>query len=450
MEERIVFEILKKILENIEEGIHFIDKNKITRIYNHNMEKIEGMSSDNVIGREFKHIFEEIEESTLLNVLNSGIKIKNKKQKYKVKRGKEIVTLNSTIPIICENEVVGSLEITKNICSIVDKVKNKRKNYDFNSIIGENERIKELIIKAKKVAKSDIAVFIYGETGTGKELLSQAIHYESARSKAPFLAINCATLPEGLFEGILFGTTKGGFTGAIDKPGIFEQANGGTILLDEINSLSIQLQAKLLRVLQEKVVRRVGGSEDIPIDVRIISTTNEKPRIMLENKKIRLDLYYRLNGVYFEIPPLREREKDILILTDHFIEKYNEKLGKKVKGITKEVKNFFLEYDWLGNVRELENVIYSSIIMAEEDYILEKNLNIYYNRETDIKDLNKNDLGMQFDKKFLKEITLNLEKKYIIEALEAYPNNLSKAAAFLGISRQSLQYKIKKFNIHIF
>lgn len=449
MEERIVFEILKKVLENIDEGIHFIDKNKITRIYNHNMEKIEGMSSENVIGREFKHIFEEIEESTLLNVLNSGIKIKNKKQKYRVKRGKEIVTLNSTIPIICENEVVGSLEITKGSYSISNKVKNKIKNYNFESIIGENKNIKEMIKKAKKVAKSDIAVFIYGETGTGKELLSQAIHYESMRKEAPFLAINCAALPEGVFEGILFGTTRGGFTGAIDKPGIFEQANGGTILLDEINSLSVQLQAKLLRVLQEKVVRRIGGTEDIPVDVRIISTTNENPSLMLENNKIRLDLYYRLNGIYLEIPPLRERDKDIFILTDYFIEKYNKKLDKKIKGIDEGVKKFFLEHDWLGNIRELENVIYSSMIMEEEEYILEKNLNIYLDKKNNVEELEESELDTQFNKKFLKEITLNLEKKCIIEALEMFPNNLSKAAAFLGISRQSLQYKIKKFNIYI-
>lgn len=479
METDIEVEILKKILENVDEGIHFIDKNGITRIYNHNMEKMEGMSQKSVIGKHFTHVFKDMNEnnSTLLSVLKDGISIKNNIQKYLNKNGKEIVTINSTIPIKHKNEVIGSLEIAKNMTTIktlydeivklqltndkmgTNEIIKKQKKYEFEDIIGDSPKIKKVIEAAKKIAKNDAAILIYGETGTGKELLSQSIHCESTRKNAPFLAINCATLPDGLFEGILFGTAKGGFTGAIDKPGFFEQANRGTLLLDEINSIPIQIQAKLLRVLQEKVVRRVGGTEDIPIDVRVISTTNENPKEIIKLGKMRLDLYYRLNVIYLEMPPLRERENDVFLLAEKFIVKYNKKLNKNIKGITSEVKDIFLKYIWPGNVRELENIIYSGVVMSDENYLTKDILNMPLNddftidsslskeRDTDINFELKDD--MEFGKSSLESIVSKLEERYIREAIEQNPNNLSKVAIYLGMSRQTLQYKLKKYNIKV-
>lgn len=484
MRAEIGIEILKKVLENIDEGVHFIDKNGVTRLYNHNMSEIENMNQESVLGKRFStNIFKSMSErdSTLLRVLKEKIEIRNNLQKYLNRNGKEIITVNSTIPIEMNGEIVGALEIAKNMTSIkslsdeviklqkvneelienekiIDKkIIKKEKKYNFQEIVGQSEQIKKSIDMARKASQSEAAVFIFGETGTGKELLSQSIHYNSNRKNGPFLAINCAALPEGLFEGILFGTAKGGFTGAVDKAGLFEQANGGTLLLDEINSIPPQLQAKLLRVLQEKVVRRVGGTKDIPVDVRIISTTNENPKDIIKSGRLRLDLYYRLNVIFLEIPPLRERKKDILLLVEKFIENYNRKLNKDVRGISEEVEKIFTSYIWPGNIRELDNIIYSSMVMTDNEVIDKNSLNMYWDNElfeekkekdiyvnlTGIKE-EMGDLSQKLDDKLSQ-----VEEEYIKNAIVSYPNNLSKAAAFLGISRQALQYKMKKYNIKV-
>ena len=387
--------ILEELLENIDEGVHYVDKENITQIYNHNMEKIEGMNHKIVLGKNFRTIFKDIpeEESTLLKALK-GVTIKDNIQKYLNKNGKEIIALNTTLPIKINEEIIGALEISKDITKIKNlsdeliklqimdkemKERNgntKKRRYEFDDIIGESPKIKRAIELAKKAAESDATILIYGETGTGKELLSQAIHYKSARRNGPFLAINCATLPESLFEAILFGTERGGFTGAVSKIGLFEQANGGTLLLDEINSIPTELQAKLLRVLQEKTIRRIGGIKDIPVDVRIISTTNENPKEIVKTGKMRLDLYYRLNLIYLEFPPLRERKEDILFLSQKFLTRYNKELNKNIKGLSKEVEKIFMQYLWPGNIRELENVIQSNMILTDEGYLTKEFLNI--------------------------------------------------------------------------
>lgn len=485
MKAEVGLEILKKILENIDEGVHFIDKNGITRLYNHNMSEIENMSEESILGKRFSpRIFNSMSDidSTLLRVLNEKIIIKNNLQKYLNKNGKEILTINSTLPIEIDGEVIGALEIAKNRTPIKDlsdeiiklqkinegivsdesldsQKKNKKKaKYEFKDIIGESSAIKRALSMAKKASESEAAVFIYGETGTGKELLSQSIHYNSQRKSGPFLAINCAALPEGLFEGILFGTSKGGFTGAVDKAGLFEQADGGTLLLDEINSIPPQLQAKLLRVLQEKVVRRIGGALDIPIDVRIISTTNENPKDIIKSGKMRLDLYYRLNVIFLEIPPLRERREDILLLSEKFMEVYNKKLGKNIQGISKNVKKIFEMYLWPGNIRELDNIIYSSMVMSEGESLTTDCLNMYWDSELLVETKEKKDIYVNLAD--VREIIADcdgsldhkisrMEENCIRDAILAYPNNYSKAAAYLGISRQALQYKMKKYNIQI-
>ncbi|MDD7411588.1 MAG: sigma 54-interacting transcriptional regulator [Fusobacteriaceae bacterium] len=482
MKAEIGVEILKKIVENIDEGIHFIDKSGITRLYNHKMAEIENISRESIIGKRFSpNIFKSLSEmdSTLLRVLKENVAIKDNIQKYLNKSGKEIITINSTIPIEINGEIIGALEIAKDMTSIkslsdevikLQKInenfdkdtvfnENKQTNkklYEFKDIIGESSQIKKAIYMAKKASENDAAVLIYGETGTGKELLSQSIHYNSGRKNGPFLAINCAALPETLFEAILFGTTKGSFTGAIDKAGLFEQANGGTLLLDEINSISPQMQAKLLRALQEKVIRRIGGTKDISVDVRVISTTNENPKDIIKSGKMRLDLYYRLNVIFLEIPPLRERTEDVLLLTNKFIENYNMKLDKNIKGISEDVKKIFTKYLWPGNIRELDNVIYSSMIMADENILNKNSLNMYWDDELLKKDEETQDtyinlVGLKEEIEgingSLEDRVSKIEENYIRNAIEAYPNNLSKAAAFLGISRQALQYKMKKYNI---
>ena len=483
MNQDIYIKLLEELLANINEGIHFVDQKNITQIYNHNMEKIEGMDAKVILGKNFRSIFKDIpeEESTLLKALK-GISIKDNIQRYHNKNGKEIMALNTTLPIKINGKILGALEISKDITKIkklsdelikLQTVNNeigenlshcKKSKYSFDDIIGECSKIKRTIDLAKKATESDATVFIYGETGTGKELLSQAIHYGSSRKDKPFIAINCATLPETLFESILFGTEKGGFTGATNKMGLFEQANGGTLLLDEINSIPIELQAKLLRVLQEKTVRRIGGVKDIPVDVRIISTTNENPKDIIKNGKMRLDLYYRLNLIYLELSPLREREEDILLLSQKFLNYYNRRLNKNIKGLDKEVEKVFMQYLWPGNIRELENVIQSSMILTNEDFLTKEFLNINWDeiffkksvkkeeKEFFIKvapdpDIEIDDNIDENDPNLLNNLMAKMEEKYIREAVDNYPYNLSKAAAYLGISRQALQYKMKKYNI---
>ena len=483
MNQDIYIKLLEELLANINEGIHFVDQKNITQIYNHNMEKIEGMDAKVIIGKNFRNIFKDIpeEESTLLKALK-GISIKDNIQRYQNKNGKEIIALNTTLPIKVNGKILGALEISKDITKIkklsdelikLQTVNNeinenlsccKKNKYSFDDIIGECPKIKRTIELAKKATESDATVFIYGETGTGKELLSQAIHYGSSRKDKPFIAINCATLPETLFESILFGTEKGGFTGATNKMGLFEQANGGTLLLDEINSIPIELQAKLLRVLQEKTVRRIGEVKDIPVDVRVISTTNENPKDIIKNGKMRLDLYYRLNLIYLELSPLREREEDILLLSQKFLNYYNKKLNKNIKGLSKKVEEVFMQYLWPGNIRELENVIQSSTILTNEDFLTKEFLNINWDevffkkrvkkeeKEFFIKiapdsDIKIDDNIDENDPNLLNNLMAKMEEKYIREAVDSYPYNLSKATAYLGISRQALQYKMKKYNI---
>lgn len=244
------------------------------------------------------------------------------------------------------------------------------RHYTFDSIIGSNASFLHTIARAKMASKNSAPVLIQGETGTGKELIAQSIHYGGERQKEPFLAQNCAALPYGLVEGILFGTREGGFTGAIDRKGIFEQANYGTLLLDEINALPYDLQGRLLRVLQEDYVRPVGGTYDIPVDVRIIATLNEEPEYLIRKGRLRKDLFYRLNVIPIRVPPLRERKEDILPLAEAFIKKYNDKYHKAVKGISKDGLQDLMEYDYPGNIRELENLIMSAISMSEETDVL--------------------------------------------------------------------------------
>ena len=314
--------ILQNILQHGDIGIHAIDNNKKTIVYNGAMSKLEGLKEETVINRDLLEIFPSLDEesSTLINVMRTGQSIINRTQTYLNLKGQKIVTVNSTLPLIHKGKIVGALEIAKNVTHIkklsdqlIDlqnelNINNKEKQnktikkYKFKDIIGNNKKLKKAIEVGRRGSKSTSSVLIYGETGSGKELFAQSIHYDGPRKNKPFIAQNCAAIPDSLLEGILFGTEKGGFTGAVDRPGIFEQANGGTLMLDEINSMTLSLQAKLLRVLQEGYIRRVGGIKDIPIDVKIIATTNEDPVESVKKGALRKDLYYRLNVIYIAIP----------------------------------------------------------------------------------------------------------------------------------------------------
>ena len=297
--------------------------------------------------------------------------------------------------------------------------------------------------RAKKAAENDAAVFIYGETGTGKELFAQSIHTCGKRKDKPFLAQNCAAIPESLLEGILFGTAKGSFTGAVDREGMFEQANGGTLLLDEISAMPYDLQSKLLRVLQEDYIRRVGGMKDIPINVRIIATVNEPPEELIARGSLRKDLFYRLNVVNIKIPALRERLDDIPILAEKFLEKYNKRFGKEIWMMSDGAVKKLSHYDYPGNVRELENIIEQAVSMAENDHVLTEKIlampGSFRKSKVPMAEYEKN---IPLDK-YINEI----EAKIIRDTLMDTGGNISRAAEQMQIKRQTLQHKMRKYNI---
>lgn len=457
--------IIETIIQNIDVGIHLVDEDSTTLFYNQAMADMEGLQINDVLGKRILEIFPSLttETSTLYRVLNTRKPIYNTKQTYLNIHGKQIQTINSTIPIKLTASKYGALEIAKDITREHDLSKkveylqhelafkdvedDKLKGYTFKNLTGEAENYVNAIIIAKNAANSTSTVLIYGETGTGKELFAQSIHNESNRSDKPFIAQNCAALPETLLEGILFGTVKGSFTGAINRPGLFEQANGGTLMLDEINSMSLPLQAKLLRVLQEGYVRRVGGLSDIPIDVRIIATTNENPLEIVNKGLLRKDLYYRLNVIALNIPPLRERKKDIPALVENFIKKYNVILKKDVWYLSNEVKEAFLSYDWQGNVRELENLIESAMNMINKEHIIKpEHFSSEINKRMFSSIQNTYSINME-DGRSLDEILEQLEKSLISGAMTEFGGNISKSAEKLRIKRQTLQHKLKKYGM---
>lgn len=456
-------EIIKNIFDTLDEGILIVDRECRIMFYNRTLSHFEGLDADMVLGRTIFEVFPSIttEESTLYQVVKNGKPIKGRFQQYFNYKGKQIKTVNTTIPITDMGHIIGALEVSRDISVILDlsekvvdlqqgfgrksaRTRNVGLKYNFDNIIGKSEGIQDIIGILKKASQTTSSILLYGETGTGKELFAQSIHNASPRKNMPFIAQNCATLPESILEGILFGTTRGSFTGAVDKPGLFEQADGGTILLDEINNMGPALQTKLLRVLQEGVIRRLGDVTDIPVDVRIIATTNERPSELLESGRLKQDLFYRLSVIYVEIPPLRERREDIWDLTHYFIRKYNEKFNKNISGIHEDVVKIFQEYKWPGNVRELEHVIEALMNYVDEGQIKREHLRFlsfgafknYVEKET------PDFTGVQFKKR-----TFDYEKNLIIEAIKSTRGNITKAAQKMGMKRQLLQYYMKKYGI---
>jgi len=451
-----------EILDYLEEGIHIIDKNGIIVYYNKFAQGIDGIEREKVVGRHLLEVYPSLTEetSTLLTVIRTGESMRKKEQTFLNYKGEKITTINSSIPITSKGKILGALEISKDITTvremsekIVDlqnklynnkKEKNSTKKnkesaqFTLLDIIGENKEIVRLKSLALKAADSDVSVLISGDTGTGKELFVHSIHNASSRRYKPFITQNCAALPGNLLEGILFGTIKGGFTGAEDRPGLFELANGGTLFLDEINSMPLELQSKLLRVLQDGNIRRVGATNTTKVDVRIIAATNISPEEAVENKQIRRDLYYRLNVVSFEIPLLRDRKDDIPILTNYFINKFNNKLDKNVKGVSKAVLSIFNDYKWDGNVRELEHLIEGIMSISDGEIIDIEDLPYKFRQH----EKNHNEYEAS-----LTEILEETERNIIKEVLEKTDNNITKTAELLKIPRQTLQYRLSKLGL---
>jgi len=310
------------------------------------------------------------------------------------------------------------------------------------SMIGDHPKMMEVVRMINKIAPTSTTVLIYGESGTGKELVARAIHDGSPRKEKPFFAINCAAIPDSLMESELFGHEKGSFTGAGSREmGIFEAAEGGTVFLDEIGEMNIAMQAKLLRTIQEKEIRRVGGKLNIPVDVRIISATNKDLEQETRRGAFREDLFYRLNVIRITLPPLRERGNDIVTLANFFLKKYGASCGIALKGIGKPALKILLDYGWPGNVRQLESVIERGVLMAESDYIQPEDLPAEVHHEVSP----AGSLPFEFP---AQGISMDeLERDLIIKAMQRADWVISKAAPLLGMSYKTLQYRLEKFGI---
>ncbi len=335
-------------------------------------------------------------------------------------------------------KVFEQQDLKKRVTLLEDKVEGR---YIFEGMVGQSIAMLEIFNTIKHIAKYPATVLITGETGTGKEMVAKAIHNQSPRAGKPFVTINCAGLVETLLESELFGHVKGAFTGATrDKPGLFEIADGGTIFLDEVGELSLSVQAKLLRALEQHEVQRVGDIKPKKVDVRVIAATNRDLKKMVQEGKYRKDLFYRLNTIHIHIPPLRERAEDIPLLSEYFVQQLNTEIGKNIKEIKPEVLEHLKKLGWEGNIRELKNVIERAYIMTTTDSIKLNDLPAEYVGEISPSFEPIEDLEPQ-------TTLAEMEKKYIMEVLQKTAGNRSQAARILGLSRRSLYRKLKKYGI---
>ncbi len=401
-----------------------------------------------------KHILEVYpslteETSTIMRTLKTGKSIVNEKQILTNSENQQVTLISTSMPIFEKGELIGVVDYAR-FLKVVDSTSTEVETkglYQLSDIITNNNNMIMLKDQIKMVADSNSTVLIYGETGTGKELVAQSIHTSSKRKDKPFVSQNCAAIPSNLFESIFFGTEKGSYTGAQTQKGLFEFADGGTLFLDEINSMDISMQVKLLKVLEDKKVRHIGGHKDIPFDVRFICATNEKLEDLLNSKRLREDLYYRISIVKIYIPPLRQRKDDIQLLANYFIQKYNNQMNRKIRGLSEMVKSIFDSWNWPGNVREMKNIIESAFNHAGGDEILLKDVQ-ELTRSIEYKSsISYDDSDDNFNDTInLQNAVDKYEKELIQQAIKS-TNSLTEAANKLTITPQSLNYKIAKYNL---
>lgn len=464
-------EAFRTVLDNIDEGVLLIDADYKIAYCNQVQLKFDGLKLENILGRYTWDVYNfDQETSTLRQCLETEKFLGTYVQYYISNYGQYIRVTGNNFPVKQEGRTTGAAAIYRNlrkseemVSKIVDLEKRlqeyhpdlenelisgalpKKRYFSFNDILGESDSILDSIKWAKSAARSDSPVFLFGETGTGKELFAQSIHNASTRSWQPLISINCSAIPENLLESIIFGTVKGVFTGATDRKGLFEEADGGTLFLDEINSMPINLQSKLLRALEDKKIRRLGGKSEISIDVRIISACNIDPEEAINLHLLRSDLFYRLSVINIDIPPLRTRKNDIRVLTEFFVKSFNSRFRKNICEISPEIFSALEAYDWPGNVRQLKHCIESAMNLVPEDepVLSKKYLPKRYDHFTGTVMKNNDNLP---EGEVFTEIR-EKEYKEIINTLRRHRGNISKSAAELGISRQVLYYRMKKFGI---
>jgi transcriptional regulator of aroF, aroG, tyrA and aromatic amino acid transport len=442
---------VQAVVDSVSEGIIAIDKNGYINIFNRASEKILNYTAEEVMGLPVADVLSK--NLPMLQSLISGQSYDNKEMIIETSKG-HYHYLTTGRPILDEeNSILGVVATIKDMSQVRELVYSitQPSMITFEDIIYGSEEMSQIIALASKVAKSDTTVMLRGESGTGKELFARAIHMASPRSKKPFVPLNCAALPESLLESELFGYADSAFTGAKKggKQGLFEFANDGTLFLDEIGEMPPHLQAKLLRVLQEGKVRRVGDRKEININVRIITATNRNLEAMMQRGDFRDDLYYRLNVFPISIPSLKDRPADIPLITQHLVEKYSQRLNKRVTSINNAAMEKLINNSWAGNVRELENVIERAINLVEGGVILPEHIILDHDTRyvlSEIKITNPIEKKPQNDITPLKDVISDAETKAIQAAL-VHCKSVRKAAKELGVSHTTVLNKMKKLGI---
>ncbi|WP_078811199.1 sigma-54 interaction domain-containing protein [Selenihalanaerobacter shriftii] len=452
--------MLEAIINSTQDAISVVDQEGKGILINPAYTRITGLTEEDIIGNPATVDIAE-GQSMHMQVLETKEPVSGIHMKVGPKSKDVIVNVS---PIMVNGTLKGSVGVIHDVSEIRKlneelseakrMIRNLKAKYTFEDIIANTPQMLSAINQAKKVAATPATVILRGESGTGKELFAHAIHNASKRRNEEFVRVNCPAIADSLLESELFGYEEGAFTGAKKggKIGLFEEADGGTIFLDEIGKLSFNLQAKLLRVLQEKEITRVGGTEPIDIDVRVIVATNSNLEQAVEEGTFRKDLYYRLNVVPIFIPSLRQRKEDISKLVDSLLRKFNQEYGRTIKDISFKALDKLVEYDWPGNVRELENVIGRAMINVglDNDLIKAEHLPQLQNKnqkdnQLEVENINSKEVDLE--DKTLKEIINKAEKKAIINALKKTKGNRTKAAKKLDISVRSLYYKLDKFNL---
>lgn len=479
--------IYESVLDQVEEGVVISDDENRILFINRAAEVIEGIDAKKSINKRMEELYSPTDltpnQSHHSVVLDTGIPANEYYNKYVVKENHKIVNaLERMFPVNVGKKTIAVYSLIKNLPVLKksmeqslglythfaeEKPKNGTK-YTFGSILGNDIRFVETISNAKHVAKNQTNVLIYGETGTGKELFAQSIHNYSSYQVGPFISVNCAAIPNTLLESMFFGTTKGAYTGAVNTPGLFEQAENGTIFLDEINSMDMALQAKILKVIENRTVRRIGADKETEIRCRILCALNEDPVQCIEDGKLRRDLYYRLSSCILHIPPLRERKSDIPLYCNYFLSRFNKEYSQRIERVDEGLLSLFMSYNWPGNVRELQHVIESAYSVAEESIRVLKleNISSYYKssfveengnskmktakmEESIVDEMQHDTASEDFTPQpsGLKNQIDAYEKEIIARTLDETNGNVTVAAQILEITRQALQHKIRKYEI---
>lgn len=326
--------------------------------------------------------------------------------------------------------------------------KELHKEHNFQNLVGNSEPMHKVFEMIRRVSQAPTNILITGESGTGKEMIAKAIHYNGPLKDKPFIPVNCGAIPESLMESEMFGHKKGSFTGAVsDKVGLFEAADGGTIFLDEVGELPASIQVKLLRAIQERIIRRVGAVDDTHVNIRIIAATNRSLEEMVKETTFRQDLFYRLNVINIHAPPLRDRPDDIPVLARHFLKKYNERLGKSISGVSDEAMSLLKKYDYPGNVRELENIIERTVALEGGASVLPESLPPFVNTSSGRKMASSSEIEITEDGIDLEKVIGQIEKELLVKAIHAASGVKKRAAKLLNITFRSMRYRVEKYNL---